>query len=37
MKAKPGDYQIAYVEALQGELGDVRKEFEQLVTKDLPS
>ncbi len=36
-EGKPGDYQIAYIEALQRELGDVTKEFEQLVTKDLPT
>ena len=37
-EGKPGDYQIAYVEALQaGVQGDVAKEFEQLVTKDLPT
>ena len=36
-EGKPADYQIAYIEALQRELGDVTKEFEQLVTKDLPT
>src|SRR6266403_737341 len=35
-EGKPGDYQIAYTDALHRELGDVTKEFEQLLTKDLP-
>src|SRR5216110_505181 len=36
-EGKPGDYQIAYTDALRRELGDVTKEFDQLLTKDLPS
>jgi photosystem II stability/assembly factor-like uncharacterized protein len=36
-EGKPGDYQIAYVAALRRELEDVTKEFDQLLTKDLPS
>src|SRR5438477_7305966 len=33
---KPGDYQIAYISALRRELEDVTKDFDQLLTKDLP-
>jgi hypothetical protein len=36
-EGKPGDYQIAYIDALRRELGDVTKEFDQALTKDLPS
>jgi hypothetical protein len=36
-EGKPGDYQIANIDALRRELEDVTKEFEQLVTKDLPA
>jgi len=36
-EGKPGDYQIANIEALRKELGDVTKEFEQVLTKDLPA
>ncbi|MEY2543453.1 MAG: hypothetical protein QOE81_914 [Verrucomicrobiota bacterium] len=36
-EGKPGDYQIAYIDALRRELGDVTKEFDQLLAKDLPS
>ncbi|MEY2494709.1 MAG: hypothetical protein QOJ45_1201 [Verrucomicrobiota bacterium] len=36
-EGKPGDYQIANIDALRKELEDVTKEFEQLVTKDLPA
>jgi hypothetical protein len=36
-EGKPGDYQMAYIEALRRELGDVTKEFDQLLTKDLPT
>ncbi len=36
-EGKPADYQIAYIETLQRELGDTTKEFEQLITKDLPA
>jgi photosystem II stability/assembly factor-like uncharacterized protein len=35
-EGRPGDYQLAYIEALRRELGDVTKDFEQLLTKDLP-
>jgi photosystem II stability/assembly factor-like uncharacterized protein len=33
----PGDYQVAYTEALKKELDDVTKEFEQLLAKELPA
>jgi photosystem II stability/assembly factor-like uncharacterized protein len=36
-EGKPGDYQIARIDALRRELGDVTKEFEQLIAKDLPA
>src|ERR1700736_2081978 len=36
-EGKPGDYQIAYIDALHRELGDITKEFDQLLTKDLPA
>src|SRR4026209_1506962 len=36
-EGKPGDYQIARIEALRKELGDATKEFENLITKDLPA
>jgi hypothetical protein len=36
-EGKPGDYQLAYIDALRHELQDVTKDFDQLVTKDLPS
>jgi photosystem II stability/assembly factor-like uncharacterized protein len=36
-EGKPGDYQIANIDALRRELDDVTKEFELLVTKDLPA
>jgi photosystem II stability/assembly factor-like uncharacterized protein len=36
-EGKPGEYQTAYIDALKHELGDVTKEFEQLVAKELPS
>jgi photosystem II stability/assembly factor-like uncharacterized protein len=35
-EGKPGDYQIAYIAALRRELDDVKKEFEDLLAKDLP-
>jgi photosystem II stability/assembly factor-like uncharacterized protein len=35
-EGKPGDYQIARIDALRRELDDVTKEFEQLINKDLP-
>src|SRR5207253_2465179 len=36
-EGKPGDYQIAYIDALRRELDDATKEFEQLLTKELSS
>ena len=36
-EGKPADYQIANTEALRKELDDVTKEFEQVITKDLPA
>jgi len=36
-EGKPGGYQIAYIDALKRELGDVTKEFDGLVAKDLPA
>jgi photosystem II stability/assembly factor-like uncharacterized protein len=36
-EGKPADYQIAYIDALKRELGDVTQEFEQLLTKELPA
>ena len=36
-EGKPGDYQIAYIDTLRRELDDVIKDFEQLLTKDLPT
>ena len=36
-EGKPADYQIAYIDALKRELGDITKEFEQLIAKDLPT
>jgi hypothetical protein len=36
-EGKPGDYQIARIEVLRRELGDVLKEFDGLLTKDLPA
>jgi hypothetical protein len=36
-EGKPGGYQIAYTDALKRELGDVTKEFDQLLAKDLPA
>jgi hypothetical protein len=35
-EGKPGDYQMAYIDALKRELDDVTKEFEQLNTQELP-
>jgi hypothetical protein len=34
-EGKPGDYQIAYIDALKRELADVTKEFEQLLATEL--
>jgi len=36
-EGKPGDYQLAYFEALKRELADASKEFAGLVAKDLPA
>ena len=36
-EGKPADYQIANIDALRRELDDVTKEFQQLITKDLPT
>jgi photosystem II stability/assembly factor-like uncharacterized protein len=36
-EGKPGDYQIARIDALRKELGDVTRDFEVVVTKDLPA
>src|SRR5437868_15144229 len=36
-EGKPGDYQIAYIDALKRELADVTKEFEQLLATELTS
>ena len=33
----PGDYQVAYTEALKKELDDATKEFAQLLAKELPA
>jgi hypothetical protein len=35
-EGKPGDYHLAYIDALRKELDDVSKDFEQLLAKDLP-
>src|SRR5436853_6812043 len=36
-EGKPGEYQLAYFEALKRELADASNEFGGLVAKDLPS
>jgi photosystem II stability/assembly factor-like uncharacterized protein len=36
-EGKPGDYHLAYIEALKKELADAVKEFEQVLSKDLPA
>jgi hypothetical protein len=36
-EGKPGAYLVAYIDALKRELGDVTKEFEQLLAQDLPA
>src|SRR5437667_295589 len=36
-EGKPGGYQITYIDALKRELADVTKEFDQLLTHDLPA
>jgi len=35
-EGKPGDYQIRYIDTLKRELTDATKEFEQLLTAELP-
>ncbi|HEU0209284.1 MAG TPA: hypothetical protein VFQ78_09935, partial [Candidatus Udaeobacter sp.] len=36
-EGKPAVYQIAYIDTLKRELGDVTKEFDQLLAHDLPA
>jgi hypothetical protein len=36
-EGKPGDYQLANIDALRRELEDVTKELDQLLAKDLPA
>src|SRR5437762_2859351 len=36
-EGKPGDYQIRYIDTLKRELADATKEFEQLLTNELPA
>jgi photosystem II stability/assembly factor-like uncharacterized protein len=36
-EGRPGDYQIARIDSLKKELDDVRKEFDNLLAKDLPA
>src|SRR5437763_3964227 len=36
-EGKPGDYQLARIDALRKELGDVTRDFENVVTKELPA
>ena len=36
-EGKPGDYHLAYIEALKRELADASNEFAGLVAKDLPA
>jgi len=36
-EGKPGDYQLAYIDTLKRELGEVTKEFDQLLAADLPA
>jgi len=36
-EGKPGEYLVAYIDALKRELGDVAKEFGQLLAQDLPA
>ena len=35
-EGRPGDYQITYIDTLKKELDEVAKEFDQLLTKELP-
>ncbi|MGI8821671.1 MAG: WD40/YVTN/BNR-like repeat-containing protein [Chthoniobacterales bacterium] len=36
-EGKPGDYQIAYIDALKRELDDVTKQFDEVIAKELPA
>ena len=36
-EGKPGGYQLVYIDTLKRELAHVTKEFDQLLTKDLPA
>jgi photosystem II stability/assembly factor-like uncharacterized protein len=36
-EGRPGDYQLAYIDTLKRELGEVTKEFDQLLATDLPA
>jgi len=36
-EGRPGDYQLAYIDTLKRELADVTKDFDQLLTRDLPA
>jgi photosystem II stability/assembly factor-like uncharacterized protein len=36
-EGKPGDYQIARIDALRKELGDVTRDLENVISKDLPA
>jgi photosystem II stability/assembly factor-like uncharacterized protein len=36
-EGKPGDYHLTYIDTLRRELDDVSKDFEQLLSKDLPA
>src|SRR5213078_4257645 len=36
-EGKPGGYQLAYIDALKRELADATKQFDQLLTQDLPA
>jgi photosystem II stability/assembly factor-like uncharacterized protein len=36
-EGKPGDYQIARIDALRKELGDVTRDFDNVLIKDLPA
>ena len=36
-EGQPGDYQVARIDSLKKELGDVSAEFESFATKDLPA
>src|SRR4029077_21075153 len=36
-EGRPGDYQLRYIDTLKRELADATKEFEQLLTSELPA